>query len=59
MLNIKTIAKQNSIYNESWTAISQFIEEDVLAAFIAGLKHPYFGYVQAAKLDTIESAYAS
>lgn len=58
MLNIKTIAKQNKIYSDSWSAICIFIEEDVLAAFIAGLKHPYFGYAQAAKPENIESAYA-
>lgn len=58
MQNIKTIAKQNKDYNDNWAIICKFIDEDVLAAFISGLKHPYFGYAQAAKPDNIESAYA-
>ena len=44
MQNIKTIAKQNNDYNDNWAIICKFIDEDVLAAFISGLKHPYFGY---------------
>lgn len=56
--NIKTLAKQNSIYNNSWQAISIFIEEDALAAFISGLRKPYFGFAQAAKPKTLEEAYA-
>lgn len=56
--NIKTLAKQNSIYNNSWQAISTFIEEDALAAFISGLRKPYFGFAQAAKPKTLEEAYA-
>lgn len=56
--NIKTIARQNNNYNQNWTVICQFIDEDALAAFIAGLRHPYFGYAQAAKPDSVESAYA-
>lgn len=58
MQNIKTIAKQNVDYNNNWTVICKFIDEDVLAAFISGLKHPYFGYAQASKPDNIETAYA-
>lgn len=56
--NIKTIAKQNEEYNTHWAVICKFIDDDALAAFIAGLKHPYFGYAQAAKPENIESAYA-
>lgn len=56
--NIKTLAKQNEIYNNSWQAICSFIEEDALAAFISGLQKPYFGYAQAAKPKNIEEAYA-
>lgn len=56
--SIKTLAKQNPIYNHSWMAISTFIEEDALAAFIAGLKKPYFGYAQAARPKNLEEAYA-
>lgn len=56
--NIKTLARQNATYSYSWTAINAFIEEDALAAFISGLRKPYFGYAQAAKPKTIEEAYA-
>lgn len=56
--NIKTLAKQNNVYNQAWPAISIFIEEDALAAFISGLKKPYFGYAQAAKPKSMEEAYA-
>lgn len=56
--SIKTLAKQNPVYNHSWLAISSFIEEDALAAFIAGLKKPYFGYAQAARPKNLEEAYA-
>lgn len=56
--NIKSLAKQNATYYASWNAISTFIEEDALAAFISGLKKPYFGYAQAAKPKSIEEAYA-
>lgn len=56
--NIKTIARQNAEYSAHWSAICKFIDEDALAAFIAGLKNPYFGYAQAAKPENIESAYA-
>lgn len=56
--NIKAIARQNKEYNAHWPVICKFIDEDALAAFIAGLKHPYFGYAQAARPDDIESAYA-
>lgn len=56
--NIKSLARQNPIYLNSWQAISSFIEEDALAAFISGLRRPYFGYAQAAKPKNIEEAYA-
>lgn len=56
--NVKTLAKQNNVYNQAWPAISMFIEEDALAAFISGLRKPYFGYAQAAKPKNIEEAYA-
>lgn len=56
--NIKTLARQNVIYSHAWLAINTFIEEDALAAFISGLRRPYFGYAQAAKPNNIEEAYA-
>lgn len=56
--NIKALAKQNATYNDNWASINQFIEEDALAAFIAGLRKPYFGYAQAAKPKDVEKAYA-
>ena len=56
--NIKTIAKQNQNYRDNWAVINSFIEEDGLAAFIAGLQQNYFGHVQAARPKDIEDAYA-
>lgn len=56
--NIKTIAKQNELYKNNWEAINRFIEEDGLAAFIAGLHPHYFGHAQAARPKDIEDAYA-
>jgi hypothetical protein len=56
--NIKTLAKQKQKYQTHWEAINSFIEEDALAAFLAGLKEPYFGYAQAAKPEDMEAAYA-
>lgn len=56
--NIKTIAKQNQNYRDNWAVINSFIEEDGLAAFIAGLHPQYFGHVQAARPKDIEDAYA-
>lgn len=56
--NIKTLAKQKPKYKDNWDAINAFIEEDALAAFLAGLKEPYFGYAQAAGPADMEVAYA-
>lgn len=56
--NIKTLAKQKPKYKDNWDAINAFIEEDALAAFLAGLKEPYFGYAQAAGPVDMEAAYA-
>lgn len=56
--NIKTLAKQKEKYRDNWNVINDFIEEDALAAFIAGLSEPYFGYAQAAKPSDMEDAYA-
>lgn len=56
--SIKTLAKQKEQYRNHWDAINAFIEEDALAAFLAGLKEPYFGFAQAAKPDDLEAAYA-
>uniref|UniRef100_A0AAG5CPY3 Gag protein n=1 Tax=Anopheles atroparvus TaxID=41427 RepID=A0AAG5CPY3_ANOAO len=56
--NIKTLAKQNAKYLAHWDAINSFIDEDALAAFIAGLRAPYFGHAQAARPKDIEDAYA-
>lgn len=55
---IKTLSKQNTLYNTHWEAINAFIDEDALAAFISGLRKPYFGYAQAAKPKDVEEAYA-
>ncbi|XP_055623508.1 uncharacterized protein LOC129766933 [Toxorhynchites rutilus septentrionalis] len=56
--NIKTLAKQDKTYAASWGAISKFIDEDALAAFISGLNENYFGFAQAAKPESLEDAYA-
>lgn len=56
--NIKTIAKQDQAYRENWAIINKFIDEDGLAAFIAGLHSNYFGHAQAARPKDIEDAYA-
>ena len=56
--SIKNLAKQKQTYKENWHAITMFIDEDGLAAFISGLKEPYFGYAQAARPTDIEDAYA-
>lgn len=56
--SIKTLAKQKPKYKDNWDAINSFIEEDALAAFLAGLKEPYFGYAQAARPEDMEAAYA-
>lgn len=56
--NIKSLAKQKRKYQDNWDAINSFIEEDALAAFLAGLKEPYFGYAQAAGPEDMEAAYA-
>lgn len=56
--NIKTLSKQNPLYRDNWEAINSFINEDALAAFITGLRKPYFGYAQAAKPKDLEEAYA-
>lgn len=56
--NIKSLAKAKTIYEEHWEAINAFIEEDALAAFVTGLREPYVGYVQAAKPEDMEAAYA-
>lgn len=56
--NNETLSKQNEI-NQSihWNAITNFIDEHGLAAFISGLREPYFGYVQAARPKDLEDAY--
>lgn len=56
--NIKTLTKQTPLYAAHWEAVNTLIEEDALAAFISGLRRPYFGYAQAAKPANIEEAYA-
>lgn len=56
--NIKILAKQVEKYKNNWDAICDFIDADALAAFIAGLKEPYFGYAQAARPKDLEDAYA-
>lgn len=56
--NIKTISKQDPLFNAHWEAISKFIEQDALAAFMAGLKTPYQGYAQASGPKDLEDAYA-
>lgn len=54
---IKIIAKQNPIYRNNWEAINCFINEDALAAFIAGLSEEYYGHVQAAQPKDVEEVY--
>lgn len=56
--NIKTLAKQHTDYARNWECISKYIEDDALAAFIAGLNAHYFNHVQAAKPKDLEDAYA-
>ena len=56
--NIKNLARQKLRYKQNWDVINTFIEEDALAAFLSGLKEPYFGFAQAACPENIESAYA-
>lgn len=56
--NIKILSKQKEKYKQNWDAICTFIDEFALAAFIAGLRDPYFGHVQAARPKDIEDAYA-
>lgn len=56
--NIKTLAKQNALYNAHWEAINSFIDEYSLAAYMSGLQKPYFGYAQARGPKSIEDAYA-
>lgn len=56
--SIKALAKQNPKYNDHWEAVNDFIDEYSLAAYVSGLQKPYFGYVQAAKPNNIENAYA-
>ena len=56
--SIKTLTKQKTLYADHWEAVNAMIEEDAIAAFISGLRKPYFGYVQAAKPANIEEAYA-
>jgi hypothetical protein len=55
---IKTLSKQKALYSEHWEAVNAFIDEDALAAFISGLRKPYFGYAQAARPKDVEEAYA-
>lgn len=56
--NIKTLSKQNETFRTHWEAINLFIDQDALAAFVTGLRKPYFGYAQAARPKDIEEAYA-
>ena len=58
MVNIKSLAKEDVTYAAHWDAINQFIEKECLAAFINGLRKPYFGYAQTAQPDNLEAAYA-
>lgn len=56
--NIKMLAKQDKDYAKSWPAISKFIDQDALAAFVSGLNEFYFGHALAARPKTLEDAYA-
>lgn len=58
MVNIKSLAKEDVTYAAHWDAINQFIEKECLAAFINGLRKPYFGYAQTAQPQNLEAAYA-
>lgn len=56
--NMKSLAKQKQLYSNNWEAISDFLDQECLAAFINGLNKQYFGYAQASKPEDLESAYA-
>lgn len=56
--NIKAISKQDPTFSAHWDAIVKFINQDALAAFIAGLRAPYQGYAQASGPKDLEDAYA-
>lgn len=58
VFNFKAIARQNVKYNLHWDAINDFIDEYSLAAYMSGLKKPYFGFVQAACPRSIDEAHA-
>lgn len=55
---IKSLAKQDPDYAKSWPAISKFIDQDALAAFVSGLNEFYFGHALSARPKTLEDAYA-
>jgi hypothetical protein len=55
---IKTLSKQKPIYVNNSEAINAFIEEDGLAALIAGLRKPYLRCARASKHKDLEEAYA-
>lgn len=56
--NMKSLAKDKTLYLNHWDAINEFLDQESLAAFINGLSKPYFGYAQASKPEDLESAYA-
>lgn len=56
--NIKSLAKQDKDYAQAWGAISKFIDQDALAAFISGLNEFYFGHALAARPKSLDDAYA-
>lgn len=56
--DMKCLARKKDLYCNHWQAINDFIDQECLAAFIKGLNKEYFGYVQAAKPEDLESAYS-
>jgi len=58
LINMKSVARQNTVYASHWEAINLFLEQECLAAFINGLSKTYFGYAQTAQPEDLESAYA-
>ena len=50
--------KKKGLYCNHWQDINDFIDQECLVAFIKGLNKEYFGYVQAARPEYLESAYS-
>lgn len=55
---IKNLSQQDPDYRTAWNVMNKSIEQDALAAFLAGLPKDMFGHAIAAKPVNIEEAYA-